>query len=114
MDPRHSTHIKHKRWAGFIWTAMEKMAPEPKRRKIRQPPSRRPVSSPTAEKSRDATSVSHFTAATAQTSEINVRIQQAKNFSVAQAQQEETEPSKERQVAIKGGPFCQLAQPPSA
>ncbi|XP_044463798.1 uncharacterized protein LOC123194586 isoform X1 [Mangifera indica] len=88
MDPRHSTHIKHKRWAGFIWTAMEKMAPEPKRRKIRQPPSRRPVSSPTAEKSRDATSVSHFTAATAQTSEINVRIQQAKNFSVAQAQQE--------------------------
>ncbi|KAJ0090724.1 hypothetical protein Patl1_13357 [Pistacia atlantica] len=64
------------------------MAPEPKRRRIKQPPSRRPVSSPTAEKPGDATSMSHLTVPAAQTSEINFRIQQAKNFAVAQAQQE--------------------------
>ncbi|KAH9649082.1 hypothetical protein KPL70_025845 [Citrus sinensis] len=49
---------------------MAKTAPEPKRRKINQPPP------------------PHTIVPVAQTSEINVRIQKAKNFAVAQAQQE--------------------------
>ncbi|KAJ9183899.1 hypothetical protein P3X46_007698 [Hevea brasiliensis] len=60
-----------------------KMAPEPKRRKIEPPPLRRTVSSPAAKKTRDATSVP-----APQTHRIDYRIQQAKNFAVAQAQQE--------------------------
>ncbi|XP_058001996.1 uncharacterized protein LOC110649805 isoform X1 [Hevea brasiliensis] len=67
------------------------MAPEPKRRKIEPPPLRRLigdsfvdiVSSPAAKKTRDATSVP-----APQTHRIDYRIQQAKNFAVAQAQQE--------------------------
>ncbi|ESR41142.1 hypothetical protein CICLE_v10027258mg, partial [Citrus x clementina] len=39
-------------------------------------------------KARDVPSTSHTIVPVAQTSEINVRIQQAKNFTVAQAQQE--------------------------
>lgn len=62
---------------------MAKTAPEPKRRKINQPPPRRIVSSSTANKARDVPSTSHTIVPVAQTSEINVRIQQAKNFAVA-------------------------------
>ncbi|GAY51286.1 hypothetical protein CUMW_133050, partial [Citrus unshiu] len=67
---------------------MAKTPPEHKRRKINQPPPRRIDSSSTADKTRDVPSTSHTTVPVAQTSEINVRIQQAKNFAVAQAQQE--------------------------
>ncbi|KAL9440742.1 hypothetical protein AB3S75_019417 [Citrus x aurantiifolia] len=67
---------------------MAKTAPEHKRRNINQPPPRRIVSSSTADKTRDVPSTSHTTVLVAQTSETNVRIQQAKNFAVAQAQQE--------------------------
>ncbi|OMO82713.1 hypothetical protein CCACVL1_11787 [Corchorus capsularis] len=60
--------------------------PEPKRRKILKPPSRRTVSS--SQRGKDATSVSSLTVPAVQTSGANIRIQQAKNFAVAQAQQD--------------------------
>ncbi|EOY30638.1 hypothetical protein QUC31_020174 [Theobroma cacao] len=67
---------------------MEPDGPEPKRRKVHKPPPRRTVSSPASSKAKDATSPSSLTVPWAQTSGINFRIQQAKNFAVAQAQQD--------------------------
>ncbi|KAF5748536.1 hypothetical protein HS088_TW04G00491 [Tripterygium wilfordii] len=65
------------------------MAPEErKRRKIEQGPSLRVVSSPTAKKTGDKTSSSSLMVAEPQTSSLYLRIQQARNFAVAQAQQE--------------------------
>ncbi|EEF48176.1 conserved hypothetical protein [Ricinus communis] len=59
------------------------MAPEPKRRKIEPPRLRRIVTSPVANKTRDATSVP-----APQNHGVDYRIQAAKEFAVAQAQQE--------------------------
>ncbi|KAF5743006.1 hypothetical protein HS088_TW09G01068 [Tripterygium wilfordii] len=63
---------------------------EQKRRKIAQAPSMamRLVSSPAAKKTRDKTSTSSLMVAEPHTSSLYLRIQQARNFAVAQAQQE--------------------------
>ncbi|ESR41232.1 hypothetical protein CICLE_v10027039mg [Citrus x clementina] len=61
---------------------MAKTAPEPKRRKINQPPPRRIVSSSTANKARDVPSTSHTIVPVAQTSEINQQEGCTGNFKI--------------------------------
>ncbi|KAK9275888.1 hypothetical protein L1049_023162 [Liquidambar formosana] len=68
-------------------TKARKMASEPKRRRI-EPPSRRTVSSTAAKKETIATSMNTLMVPVAQTDGSHLRIQQAKKYAVAQAQQE--------------------------
>ncbi|KAE8735371.1 Hexokinase 1 isoform 1 [Hibiscus syriacus] len=63
--------------------------PDPKKRKIHRPPPRRTAPSPASTASRDANSTSSLRVPGVQTTDIaSFRVQQDKNFAVAQAQQD--------------------------
>ncbi|KAF3971458.1 hypothetical protein CMV_004950 [Castanea mollissima] len=64
------------------------MEPEPKRRKTYRPPPRRNVSSKVDKKERVTTSLNTCTVPVAQTSGVNLTIQQAKNIAVTEVQQD--------------------------
>ncbi|XVE54182.1 hypothetical protein DITRI_Ditri03aG0060000 [Diplodiscus trichospermus] len=64
-------------------------APEPKRRKIHKPPPRRTVTSTASKTPKDAKSTAiSLTVPRAQINGISFRIQEAKNFAIAQTQQD--------------------------
>ncbi|CAA3014420.1 Hypothetical predicted protein [Olea europaea subsp. europaea] len=67
---------------------MKKFRPPPKRKKLDDPSSHRPIDSPSEKRDAVSTPVNKPLVLEAQTSTIDIRIQQARNFAVAQAQQD--------------------------
>ncbi|KAL2479891.1 Uncharacterized protein Adt_32857 [Abeliophyllum distichum] len=72
----------------LIGKSSMKFRPPPKRKKLDGPSSHRPIDSPSEKRDVVSTPVNKSWVAEGQTSSINIRIQQARDSAVAQAQQD--------------------------